>query len=207
LRGEETTTAPAPAEPAPEPEKPFVFPDDPAPPAANPVAPAEPEGTAQEGPPPRDYAGELKGLVGSPSGCLKPRAGARAPREITVTVEAIVMESGMISRAYARSGELDDEELACIRARLGSARMQPDVEAAPRAVSTTVSLVLQPSAAPPAAAAPPPGYDQPEPPPDLDQPEAADFDQPETALPPMGAPGDPPPPGYGQPRPSPEQPQ
>jgi pyruvate dehydrogenase E2 component (dihydrolipoamide acetyltransferase) len=209
LRGEETTTAQAPAEPAPEPAKPFVFPDDPPPPAANPVAPAEPESpTAPEGPPPRDYAGELKGLVGSPSGCLKPRAGARAPREIMVTVEAIVMESGMISRAYARSSDLDDEELACIRARLGSARMQPEVEAAPRSVSTTVSLVLQPGAAPPAAAAAPPGYDQPEPPPDLDQPEASpDFDQPETALPPMGAPGDQPAPGYGPPRPSPEQPQ
>ena len=132
LRAEEAPAAQAPVEPSPEPAKPFVFPDDPAPAAAaNPGAEAQPEGNEQQGPPPRDYSGELKGLVGSPSGCLKPRVGARAPREITVTVDAVVMESGMISRAYARSSDLDDEELACIRARLGSARMQPAVEAAP----------------------------------------------------------------------------
>jgi len=201
--------AAAPTEPAPAPAPtPFVFPDD-APPAAAKPAAATPEGAAApDGPPPRDYSGELKGLVGSPGGCLKPRVGARSPREITVTVEAVVMETGMISRAYARSSELDDEELACIRARLASARMKPAVEQAPRSVSTTVSLILQPGAAQPAAAAPPPGYDQPEPPPDLDEPEPpSGIDQPETALPPLGAaPGDQAP-RYGQPQPSPEQPQ
>ncbi len=206
LRSKEPVAPAATTEPPAEPVKPFVFPDDPKPAEAAPAA-APPEAAAQEGPPPRDYAGELKGLVGSPSGCLKPRIGARAPREIAVTVEAIVMETGMISRAYARSGELDDEELACIRARLGSARMRPGVEQAPRSVSTTVSLILQPGVAPPAAAAVPPGYDQPEPPPDFDQPEAPSaVDEPETALPPRGAPLEQVPSGYGQPQPSPEQP-
>ncbi|HMI94396.1 MAG TPA: hypothetical protein VK509_23650 [Polyangiales bacterium] len=209
LRGKEATTAPpaAPTEPAPAQHNPFQFPDDSPPSAAQPAA-AAPEGAAAvDGPPPRDYSGELKGLVGSPGGCLKPRVGARAPREITVTVEAVVMETGMISRAYARSSELDDEELACIRARLATARMQPAVEEAPRSVSTSVSLILQPGTAAPAVAPSPPGYDQPEPSPDVDQPEAPqDFDQPETALPPRGAPGDQAP-RYGQPQPSPEQPQ
>ena len=187
-------------------------------PAAAPAAKPAEEAAAADEPPARDYAGELKTLVGSPSGCLKPRPAAKAPREINVAVEAIVMESGMISRAYARSNELDDEELACVRARLQSARMQPAVEEAPRSVTTTISLVQQPgaaaaapssaaapsaaaAAAAPAAAPPPPGdhppqapsnYDEPEAPPDLDQPETpSDVDQPETTLPALGTPVNP----------------
>jgi hypothetical protein len=146
--------APPPERPEPQeapqqaPAQPFRFPDDTPAPTAAPAAEGQPAPAAPEGPPPRDYSGELKSLVGSPSGCLKPRVGAQAPREISVTVEAVVMESGMVSRAYARAGDLDDDELSCIRARLGSARMGGGVENAPRTVTTTISMVLQPATTP-----------------------------------------------------------
>ena len=184
-------------EPAP---PPFEFPPD-DPKAAEQKPAAEEQPAAAAGPPPRDYAGELKGLVGTPSGCLKPRAGAQSPREISVTVEAVVMESGMISRAYARAGDLDDDELACIRARLGTARMQSGVEGAPRTVTTSVSLVLQAGA----QAVPAPGSDENAPgtqPPEGQQPEPGSAapsgaEQAPTAQPAPEAPA----PVYGQPEP------
>lgn len=194
--------AAAPQQPAPQP---FQFPPDNTPaPAAAPAAEDQPAAAAPEGPPPRDYSGELKSLVGSPSGCLKPRVGAQAPREIMVTVEAVVMESGMVSRAYARAADLDDDELSCIRARLGSARMSGGVENAPRTVTTTVSMVLQPAAtrvpaaqpgsegnAPSEPGAQPSGEGQ-QPEPGSAAPSGAEQAPPEQ-------PSEAPPPAYGQP--------
>lgn len=198
-RAEPPSTAPAP--PPEQPPPPFQFPSS-TPPPTNEPKPIDPnaiaaEGEAQaeaEGPPPRDYSSELKALIGSPSGCLKERVGATAPREISVTVEAVVMETGLISRAYARSSELDDEELACIRARLGSARMGPDVEQAPRSVTTTLTMVLQPAPARPAPAEPG---------------SAQAAQQPGAAEPGATPPPEAPPSGYGQPEQptAPEQPQ
>ena len=225
LRADDSApAAPPAAAPAakPRPAPPISLSANGIPPATPPPPSAGPPDAGTATAPKRDYGGELKALVGSPSACLKPRPSARAPREINVTIEAVVMEGGMISRSYARSADLDEEELSCVRARLQTARMQPGIEQAPRTVSSTIALVLQPGPAPanpaatgaPTAAQPaaPSGYDQPEPqganydapepPPDLDQPEApspSDIDQPETALPALGAPVNP--------TPAPEQPQ
>jgi hypothetical protein len=196
--------APAPAaEPRPTQEPapaPFEFPADPKPAEQAPPAEQQPA-PAAEGPPPRDYASELKGLVGSPSGCLKPRAGAQAPREIGVTVEAVVMESGLISRAYARSGELDDDELACIRARLGSARMQSGVEDAPRTVTTSVNVVLQPAATRVPAAPGEGDQNAPgeQPPAEGQQPEPGSAPSNGAEQAPGAPPTEAPPPAYGQP--------
>ena len=108
---------------------------------------------------PRDYSAELLAALGTPTDCLKPRAAADAPSEISISLEAHLVEIGMVTRAYARSSQLDNEELACVQRRLGGLRFRAPVDGTPRAVGATLTLKLKkadPKVQAPSAAKP--GY-------------------------------------------------
>ncbi|MFI5305989.1 MAG: hypothetical protein ACHQ53_01475 [Polyangiales bacterium] len=122
--------APTPAQPTPS-----------AQPLAKPVATAEAPAAAEK--PKRDYAAELLTAVGSPTDCLKTREGPDVPSEILVELEGHFLETGAMSRGYARSSVLDPGELDCMRGHLESVRLQPPIEAAPRTVSATLKLTLK----------------------------------------------------------------
>lgn len=119
-------------------------------PAANPLrlataqAPAPAAEPAQEQKKdeekPRDYSAELLEALGTPTACLKPRSAADAPSEISVGLEAHLVEIGMVTRAYARSSQLDKDELACVQQRLSSLRFRAPVDATPRTVGATLTL-------------------------------------------------------------------
>jgi hypothetical protein len=93
--------------------------------------------------PARDYPAELLAAVGTPVSCFKPRVGPEAPPEIRIALDVHVIESGMVTRAYARSAQLDESELDCVRKRLGALRLRAPVDAAPRSISATLELKLK----------------------------------------------------------------
>jgi len=125
--------------------------------AAAPVVP--PRDAKKEEEKPRDYSAELLAALGTPTDCLKPRSAADAPSEISISLEAHLVEIGMVTRAYARSSQLDKDELACVQQRLGGLRFRAPVDGTPRAVGATLTLQLKkadPKAQAPSAAKP--GY-------------------------------------------------
>ena len=91
----------------------------------------------------RDYSAELKNAIGGPVDCLKPRGGPDSPAEIRVDLEAYFLETGAMSRGYARSSQLDEGELQCIRSRLESIRLRAPIDQAPRSVQTTLTFKLK----------------------------------------------------------------
>jgi hypothetical protein len=122
-------------------------------PAAAQAAPdlkAEPEPEEKEKA--RDYANELVQAVGRTEGCVKQRAASAAlPDKTSVSLEAYVLESGAVSRGYARSAQLTADELECVKQRIERARFAPAVEGAPRRVDATVQITFkrpEPSGAP-----------------------------------------------------------
>jgi hypothetical protein len=140
--------------------EPFPF-EQPKPAAAvaAPTAPAQPEKE-------RVYGAELLAQLAGSQSCVQPRLSTDTlPVEATVDVEAHVLESGMVSRGYARSSYLSADELKCIERRVEAARLPEGVKEAPRRVDTQIKLSFPrapaPSTAPaPAPAAPtsPPSY-------------------------------------------------
>jgi len=128
--------APAqPLAPAPEPLQPSAQP------SAQPTA--APEQPAAEKPK-RDYSAELLSAMGSPTDCLAPREAAdNVPSEISVELEGFFLETGSMSRGYARSPQLDASELDCMRRRLEAVHLQPPIEGAPRAITTSLKLTLK----------------------------------------------------------------
>lgn len=126
-------TAPSEEEPNPEPLEE---------PTPAPVAKAEAKPEEEKK---RDYGAELVRAVGGAEGCVKPRAAdAPLPTTVSISLEAYVLESGAISRGYARSSSLTPEELACVKTRIEHARLGPAVEEAPRRIDATVELTFKP---------------------------------------------------------------
>jgi len=117
-----------------------------APSKAEPEAPSQEE--AQEEVPERDLGKELVAAVGSPATCMEPRQSGSAPPEVSVSLEAVVTENGIVTRSDARSSQLNANELACIKARLSSTRLRAPIDAAPRTVAATVTLKLSAAPAP-----------------------------------------------------------
>jgi hypothetical protein len=99
----------------------------------------------------RDYGAELLAALGTPVNCLKTRVGSDAPTEIRISLEASVVETGIVTRSDASSAQLDDGEIACVRGRLGGLRLRAPVSGAPRSVRATLELKRQAPAAKPAA--------------------------------------------------------
>jgi len=109
--------------------------------AAAPVA--APKDAKKEEEKPRDYSAELLTALGTPTDCLKPRSAADAPSEISISLEAHLVDIGMVTRAYAQSSQLDKDELACVQERLGGLRFRAPVDGAPRTVGATLTLQLK----------------------------------------------------------------
>jgi hypothetical protein len=100
---------------------------------------------APEQEPERDLNAELQAAFGSPASCIKPRLDSEAaPSAIRVDLEAHLVQSGLVSRGYARSSQLDAEELACLEKRLGALRLRGPIEGAPRSARTHFDLELKP---------------------------------------------------------------
>lgn len=119
--------------------------DPPSEPAQQPAAPADPEPEQeQEKPPERDLDAELHDAFGTPASCLKPRLdGPDAPAKIRISLEAHLLDNGMVTRSSASSAQLDDEELRCVRQRLSGLRLQQPIENAPRSARATVEIELK----------------------------------------------------------------
>jgi hypothetical protein len=138
----------APPESQPAPAAPAQPGNAPAPAAEEaPVAAPEPaaaaEAEAKEEKKQRDYAAELLAALGTPADCLHERSGEAAPSELKIDIQAYLLDSGFVSRAYARSPLLDEGELQCLSKRAGALRLTAPIEDAPRAVSATLTLQLK----------------------------------------------------------------
>lgn len=125
----------------------------PAPPP--PAAPA-PEAAAEEKPE-RNLGAELSAAVGNVTTCLKPRpVGGGGPTTLSVSLEAVLTQTGIVTRSSARGSGLDAGETECVRRRLDGARLTGPIEDAPRTVSTTITVTLTaPPPAKPSDATPP----------------------------------------------------
>ena len=116
-------------------------------PPPQPASTEEPAATGEEGAteepraPERDLAAELRTLAGDPSSCLS--AVADLPDAVSITLEATVTTSGVVTRSYARGPGIPDDAIECVRRRLDGARMRAPIENAPRTVTTTLELRRQ----------------------------------------------------------------
>jgi hypothetical protein len=102
--------------------------------AAAPPAPAQPV---------RDLSAELRAQAGDVSSCI-PVAEVAGRAQLTVELDATVIESGAISRLAVRGAGLSPEAIACIRARLERARLPGSIPDAPRSVQARIVLDRQP---------------------------------------------------------------
>ena len=133
--------APEQKRPAVEP-RPMEQPASPEPQATKPQV-AKAEEKDEEPEKKRDYNAELLAALGTPNDCLKPRQGDDSPAEIKVELEGHFLETGAMSRAYARSAQLAPEELQCVSSRLQALRLAAPVEEAPRTVQATLTFKLK----------------------------------------------------------------
>jgi hypothetical protein len=108
-------------------------------PQAQPAKP-KPEAAPEQKPEERDLNAELLAAVGSPVDCLKPRTGESAPTALHIQIDATVVETGLVTRAYAHSSQLDAEELQCMTKRVSSLRLRAPIDQAPRSLSATLEL-------------------------------------------------------------------
>jgi hypothetical protein len=93
----------------------------------------------------RDFGGELSAAVSGAAQCLQPRTTDDAPKQIIVSLQAVVTPSGAVSRGDASGGGLGAEELACIRRMVEGVHFAPPIENAPFSVNGTVKLQQQPA--------------------------------------------------------------
>jgi hypothetical protein len=103
---------------------------------------------AEEKKPERDLGAELRTAVGDLASCVKPRtaaAGTPAGTTLSIALEAVVTETGLVTRSGARGTGHEPDELDCARKRLGAVRLVGPIEAAPRTITASVTLTLQPA--------------------------------------------------------------
>lgn len=124
--------------PTAQPQAQPVFPE----PQAEPAKP-KPEAEPEQKPEERDLNAELLAAVGSPVDCLKPRTGDTAPTSLRVQIDATVVETGLVTRAYAHSSQLDPEELQCMTKRVSALRLAGPIDQAPRSLSATLELTAK----------------------------------------------------------------
>lgn len=94
---------------------------------------------------PRDFSAELQRMLTGANTCLQPRPeGNNSP--ISVSVTAHVMPGGNVSRGEV-SG-LQDEERACLRARVEALQFGPPIDNAPLTVMASLQLTPKQIAAP-----------------------------------------------------------
>jgi hypothetical protein len=124
-------------------------------PTTQPVAAPEPPAAAAAPPaeeaPKRDFGAELSAAVGDLSKCVEPRTASdttAAGAKLSIALEVVVTESGIVTRSSVRAPGLDPGELDCVRERLSRVRVRSPVEEAPRTIRADVSLTLQATAQP-----------------------------------------------------------
>jgi hypothetical protein len=141
-------TAPAPTAPPPAADTP----PDPEPPAAPAPTNTDPfaeykeksaDAPEPEKPPERDLNAELLQAIGSPTDCLKPRSGDTAPNAISIDYDVTVLETGLVTRAYAHSSQLDEEELQCATKRASALHLRAPIDQAPRSLHATLQLTAK----------------------------------------------------------------
>jgi hypothetical protein len=114
-------------------------------PAGEPQQPGATGETGEAAPPrepERDLAAELRERVGDPSACLN--ALVDLPAEVSISIEATVTTTGIVTRSYARGAGVPDDALECVRRRLDTARLRAPIPNAPRNITTTLTLRRQP---------------------------------------------------------------
>jgi hypothetical protein len=104
---------------------------------------AKPAAAPEEKPEERDLNAELLAAVGTPIDCLKPRTGESAPTSLRIQIDATVVETGLVTRAYAHSSQLDAEELQCMTKRASALRLRAPIDQAPRSLSATLELTAK----------------------------------------------------------------
>ncbi|MCB9667682.1 MAG: hypothetical protein H6715_06170 [Myxococcales bacterium] len=92
----------------------------------------------------RDYEAELIELAADPGTCISQTEAALAPPQVTVRFDAVVSAQGIISRIEASSADLNETSVECLRKRVAQGRLKPPLEAAPRRIHATWTLVRQP---------------------------------------------------------------
>ncbi len=100
---------------------------------------------AAPAPPVRDLDAELRGHAGDVASCVPAAEIAALPPQVAIDLEATIVESGIVSRAAARSATLSPAAVACVRARIDAARFLAPVPGAPRTASTRIALDRQPA--------------------------------------------------------------
>ncbi|HET8939146.1 MAG TPA: hypothetical protein VFN67_37130 [Polyangiales bacterium] len=122
--------------------------------APPPLKPEQAAAQPAEGPAKvRDYSAELSALL--KQGALSCLAGwdSNGKTSIDLQVTAQVMGSGTISRAEVRAAGVTPTIVACVQKQAGALQLQGPIEAAPRSVSASLTLLtkgtpaLQPRAA------------------------------------------------------------
>jgi hypothetical protein len=88
----------------------------------------------------RDLSRELVALLGAPAPCLDLGKVADHGGRLEIVLQAMVMPSGRVSRADVRAPHQPPEALDCLKERLLSASLAPDVPGAPVSVQATVPV-------------------------------------------------------------------
>ena len=128
--------------------------------------------------PERDLASELARLVPPPGECLD-LAAASAQGKVAISVSAMVMPSGRLSRASVSVPGQPQESLKCIERRVLQGALPPDVPRAPIQVEAKVALEVVSQGGPAKAAAQPPPTTLPAMQPNLARPENGEVAQPD----------------------------
>jgi hypothetical protein len=101
--------------------------------------------------PKRDLSAELAGLIPAPVDCLDLAQAAAEGGKVSISVSAMVMPSGFISRATANVAGQPREALHCIESKVAQGALKPDVPGAPLEVQASLpfEVVARPMRAPP----------------------------------------------------------
>jgi hypothetical protein len=128
----------APARRPPPPPDPYANPE------ANAKQEEAPQAEAAKAEKPRDYPAELLAAMRGTESCVKPRTASESlPSELTISLEALVLESGTVVSGTARASVLTPEEIECVKRRLQSTHLPADVKEAPRRVNAALKLTFK----------------------------------------------------------------
>lgn len=141
--------------------------------------PAAPQPEAQApAAPERDLSSELARLIPAPGECLD-LALASAGGKVAISVTAMVMPSGRLSRASVSVPGQPAESLKCIERRVLQGALSPDVPKAPVQVQANLALEVVAQRQPASAVAQPPKTTLPAMQPNLAQPANGEVAQPD----------------------------
>ena len=62
---------------------------------------------------------------------------------LRIQIDATVVETGLVTRAYVHASDLDAEELQCMTKRVSALRLRAPIDQAPRSLSATLELTAK----------------------------------------------------------------